>query len=83
MLWIKLIILNLILVSSTIIGITFSKKYTYRVKELQEMKIEVVDIIPYVNRNREEEIQAYLEKHQEIKEISLRFLLIIIKKIQH
>ena len=38
MLWIKLIILNLILVSSTIIGITFSKKYTYRVKELQEMK---------------------------------------------
>ena len=38
MLCIKLIILNLILVSSTIIGITFSKKYTYRVKELQEMK---------------------------------------------
>ena len=38
MLWIKLIILNLILVSSTIIGITFSKKYTYRVNELQEMK---------------------------------------------
>ncbi len=38
MFWIKLIILNLILISSTIIGITFSKKYAYRVKELQEMK---------------------------------------------
>lgn len=47
------------------------KKYLLKIKylkELQEMKIEVVDIIPYVNRNREEEIQAYLEKHQEIKE---------------
>ena len=31
-------ILNLILITSTIIGITFSKKYAYRVKELQEMK---------------------------------------------
>ena len=38
MFWIKLLILNLILITSTIIGITFSKKYAYRVKELQEMK---------------------------------------------
>ena len=50
-------------------GIKYENSNYYKyVVLLKDFGIEIFDVIPYINKNREDEILAYLKEHPEIKE---------------
>ena len=50
-------------------GIKYENSNYYKyVVLLKDFGIEIFDVIPYVNKNREEEILTYLKEHSEISE---------------